>query len=171
MENGNRRMQAGGQGMAAWIVCGVLGVGVSSCAPTVKLNTPEPIKVDINVRVDVFEKERPRTASADSKVRNISNAEIAAIQRHRNNEGQIWAMKNDGAAVEGENGYLETRPRSGWDPVYVAKLVAEENQDRGVFYAVEARDSKRPLSVIEQEAGRRLREEAYAGGKKAPAAK
>lgn len=129
------------------------------CAPTVRLVTPEPIKVDINMKVDVYQKE-----VAGTRRRSMTDEEFAALKRRYNRGNEIWGIKNDGAAVESLNGYLESRARTGWDPVYVNRLITEENRDRNTLYGVEARESARPLAVIEQEAGRRLRDEAYGGG-------
>lgn len=136
-----------------------LFLSLVGCAPTVRLVTPEPIKVDINMKVDVYQKE-----VAGTRRRSMTEEEFAALKRHYNRGNEIWGIKNDGAAAEGLNGYLEARTRSGWDPKYVNRLVTEENRDRNILYGVEARESARPLAVIEQEAGRRLREEAYGGG-------
>ena len=28
--------------------------GLASCAPTVRLSTPDPVKIDVNIRTDVY---------------------------------------------------------------------------------------------------------------------
>jgi hypothetical protein len=134
---------------------------LTGCAPTVRLDTPEPIKVDINMKVDVYQKE----VAGGTRRRTMTDEEFSALKRHYNRGSEIWGIKNDGAAVEGPNGYLDARPRSGWDPKYVNRLVTEENRDRNLLYSSEARTSARPLAVIEQEAGKRLQDEAYGGAK------
>lgn len=130
------------------------------CAPTVHLNTPEPIKIDVAVRVDVHE----HGATVSKMDRSLSAEESFAPRRREDRSGQIWAMKNDGAVVEGDNGYLEVLGKSGWDLAYVKKLADEENHDRKILYNAEARDSGRALSRIEKEAGQRLRQQAYGAG-------
>jgi hypothetical protein len=140
------------------ISCFCLLLFIESCAPTVHLDTPEPLKVDITMRLDVYQQEGQLL-----KKRTISEEEAKAMDRREQRSGEIWALKNDGVAVEGNTGYLEIKLKSGWDAQYVNKLVGEENQDRRLLYEGEARDSQRPIDVIEIEAGKRLREQTYVG--------
>lgn len=129
----------------------------AGCAVPVHVDTPEPIKVDISMKVDIYQS----GATAASTQRKISEEENKALRRRDDRSGQIWTMKNDGVVIEGAKGYLEAQTKSGWDPAYINKLVAEENQDRRILYEAEATSSARPVSVIEEEAGRRLRQQAY----------
>ncbi len=133
------------------------------CAPTVQLATPEPLKVDIAMSIDV----RQHSTEGGEK-RPLNDTEVAALRRREARSGQIWTMKNDGAAVETEKGYLEARPKTGWNPADVEKLVAEENADRKIMYEAEAVAESRSVTLIEEEAGRLLRRQAY--GRTAPAA-
>lgn len=131
---------------------------LSSCAPTVQLNTPEPLKVDINMQVDVYQ----RQATNIPALSTLTEEEAKALRRRDERSGEIWAMKNDGVATENENGYLEAHPLSGWDSAYVDGLIAEENKDRYLLYAKEAQKNTRPLAIVEKEAGKRLRQQTYA---------
>jgi hypothetical protein len=128
------------------------------CAPSVQLTTPEPLKVDITMTVDVNQKsiEAPKT-------RIIGQNEAKAMQRREQRSGEIWSMKNDGVAIEGENGYLQANPKTGWDPQYVNQVVVDENQDRHTLYEAEARDDSRPIRVVEEEAGKLLKDQTYLG--------
>ncbi len=130
------------------------------CAPTVKLDTPEPLKVDIAMKVDVY------SHSVTTATRKLSEDEAQAIRRRDDRSGEVWTMKNDGAAVEGMQGYLQPRAKAGWDPVYVNRLVSEENADRRLLYAQEAADAKIPLDSIEKEHGLQLRKQIYGRGSK-----
>ena len=129
----------------------------AGCAPTVHINTPEPLKVDISMKVDVYQRGDLGGAAA----RKLGEEESKALRRRDDRSGEIWAMKNDGAVIEGKNGYLEAQTKSGWDPALVNKLAAEENSDRRILYEFEAKESARPVAVIEEEAGKRLRQQAY----------
>ncbi len=129
------------------------------CAPTVHLDTPEPLKVDIAMKVGVYSH-----STAGSSGRALSDEEAQALRRRDDRSGEIWAMKNDRVATEGRNGYLEAATKSGWDGVYVSRLVAEENRDRHLLYEAEATESARPVTVIEEEAGKRLRSQTYGRG-------
>jgi uncharacterized protein YdbL (DUF1318 family) len=128
---------------------------LTSCAPKVQLSTPEPLKVDISMTVNVYQRE---VTSANRKV---SEEELQALRRSEERAGEIWAMKNDGVIVESQNGYLEAQPRSGWDMPYVNRIVAEENRDRKIKYEAEARDTNKPIETVQTLAGKRLREQAY----------
>jgi uncharacterized protein YdbL (DUF1318 family) len=108
------------------------------------------------MRVDIYQRE-----IADKVERQLSREESEAMRRRDTRIGEVWTMKNDGVAVESETGYLEVRPKSGWDMNYVNRIVTEENRDRRLVYEAQARDSGRPQAAIEKEAGRRLREQAY----------
>lgn len=146
---------------AALLLSLLVSSALVSCAPTVQLTTAEPLKVDISMKLEVTQKSTP------TKTTIISEEEAKALRRRDERSGQIWALKNDGAATETANGYLEAHLLSGWDQTYVTKLVAEENHDRKLLYEREALESARPLSMIEAEAGQRLRQQAY-GRKPSP---
>jgi hypothetical protein len=122
----------------------------------VHLDTPEPLKVDITMKVDVYQRDLRGPVN-----RTLSDDESRALRRRDDRGGEIWAMKNDGVIIEGEHGYLEAQPKSGWDPKYVNQLAAEENHDRRLLYEGEAKESARPVAVIEEEAGKRLRQQTY----------
>ncbi len=134
-------------------------LSAAGCAPQVQLTTPEPIKVDITMKVEVYQKE-----GATSTERKLSETENEALRRRDMRSGEVWAMKNDSVAVEGAHGYLEPHPKSGWDPAYIQRLVDEENKDRKNLYEAEATDTARPLAEIEAEAGKRFRQQSYSHG-------
>ena len=135
-----------------WLLMMLLG----GCAPTVHLDTPEPLKVDISMKVDIYQR-----SVEPSSVHKMSEEESKALRNRDNRSAEIWTMKNDGVAIEGNHGYLEAHPKSGWEMQRVNQWVAEENRDRRILYEAEAQESARPVIVIEQEAGKRLREQAY----------
>lgn len=132
-------------------------LAVSGCAPTVQLATPEPLKVDIAMTIDV----RQQTPINLGEKRQLGDAEVAALRRREARSGQVWTMKNDGVAVETERGYLEARPKTGWDAAVVQKTLAEENADRKLMYEAEAMAETRPVAVVEEEAGKHLRQQTY----------
>lgn len=132
----------------------------AGCAPQVRLTTQEPLKVDIAMKVEVYQKEGAPTSTQ----RKLNENEIEALRRRDVRSGEIWAMKNDGVAVEGAQGYLESHPKSGWDAAYIQKLVDDENKDRKALYEAEAADTARPVTEIETEAGKRFRQQTYSHG-------
>ncbi len=157
MKNNTKRNQKRHQWLSAICflppISGLLLVGCM----TVKHEMPaEPVKVDISMRVDVY----PQAGKETTK-RTVTDDEAKATRRREDRSGEIWTMKNDGVAIEGNNGYLEARIKTGWDPKYVNQLVTEENQDRRLLYEAEAQESARPVQAIEEEAGKRLRQQTY----------
>ena len=62
-----------------WLGAGCLG----GCSPTINLATPEPVKVDVGVRLDVYQKTAPTKAKEEQ-----SSLEIAANRRLRSGEIQ-----------------------------------------------------------------------------------
>jgi uncharacterized protein YdbL (DUF1318 family) len=119
---------------------------LGGCAPTINLATPEPVKVDVAVRLDVYQK-TPLTKAKDEQ----SSLEIAANRRLRS--GQIQQLKNDGVVGEDRDGYLDLRnpPK---DPKYLAYaqgIVSAENADRSFLYLTNAQTQNKPLEMIERE--------------------
>ncbi len=132
---------------------------LGGCAPSVKLTTPQPLQVDIHMTLDVNQHE------AATNPKNTADDDQSKVLRRRDNRSaELWGMKNDGVVVENARGYLDPVGKSGWDPAYVQRLVAEENQDRRVLYEAQARADARPVASIEAEAGRRLTQQAYVAG-------
>jgi len=132
---------------------------LAGCAPSVQLTTPEPLEVNIHMSLDVNQHEAPGATQAL-----MSEDESKALRRRDDRSGEIWGMKNDGVVVETARGYLNAVGKSGWDPAYVQRLVAEENQDRRILYEAEARSRSRPVASVEAEAGHRLMQQTYITG-------
>ena len=119
---------------------------LAGCTPTINLATPEPVKVDVAVRLDVYQKTAPTKAKEEQ-----SNLEIAANRRLRS--GQIQQLKNDGVIGEDRDGYLDIR-RKPSDPKYLAyaqSVVVAENADRSYLYLANAQTQNKPLESIERE--------------------
>ncbi len=137
-------------------------LALAGCSPTVQINTPEPLKVDISMKIDVYDKGKSEVAVAQ---RRLGEEEMTVMRQRDLRSGEIWSMKNDGAAAENERGYLEARPKTGWKVDYVNGLVAEENRDRRILYEAEAKNGGIPLASVEAMAGKRLRQQAQTHGK------
>ena len=131
---------------------------LAGCAPTVNLATPEPVKVDIGVRLDVYQKTSPTKAKEEQ-----SALQIAANRRLR--AGEIQGLKNDRVVGEDRDGYLDLRnpPK---DPKYLAYaqgIVAEENNDRSILYLANAQSQDKPLEVIESQYAQLWHDRAFPG--------
>ena len=119
---------------------------LAGCAPTINLATPNPIKVDVGVRLDVYQKTSPTKEKEQQ-----STLEIAANRRQRT--GEIQALKNDGVIGEDRDGYLDLR-KPPTDPKYLSYaqgIVKAENDDRAFLYLSNAQTQNKPLEMIESE--------------------
>ncbi len=132
-----------------WAASPALAFGallVGGCAPTVNLATPNPIKVDINVRLDVYEKTAPSKANDEQ-----SSLKIAANRRLRAPE--ITQLKAQHVIGENRDGYLEIRvqPTDPKEQQRVEGIVSAENADRAFLYLANAQSQNRPLEAVERE--------------------
>lgn len=131
---------------------------LDGCAPTINLATPNPIKVDVGVRLDVYQKTAPTKAKEEQ-----SSLEIAANRRLRS--GQIQQLKNDSVVGEDRDGYLVIR-KPPMDPKYLAYaqgIVAAENADRSFLYLSNAQAQNKPLEMIEREYAQLWSDRAFPG--------
>jgi uncharacterized protein YdbL (DUF1318 family) len=122
----------------------VLSTGcLGGCSPTVNLATPAPVKVDIGVRLDVYQKTPP--AKKDEQ----SNLTVAANRRLRS--GEIQQLKNDRVIGENRDGYLELLhpPKDATYLAYAKGVVTAENADRSYLYLANAQSQSKPMEIIE----------------------
>ncbi len=119
---------------------------LSGCSPTINLATPDPIKVDVAVQLDVYQKTSPTKLKEEQ-----SSLEIAANRRVRS--GQIQQLKNDRIIGEDRDGYLDViKPPK--DPKYLAyakDVVSAENADRSFLYLANAQSQNKPLELVERD--------------------
>ena len=131
---------------------------LTSCVPTINLATPEPVKVDVNVRLDVYQKTAPTKAKEGQ-----SSIEIAAARRLRS--GQIQQLKNDGVIGEDRDGYLAMR-KPPTDPKYLAYaqgIISAENADRSFLYLSNAQTQNKPLESVEKDYAQLWSDRAFPG--------
>ena len=142
--------------------CLLLGFGsfwVTSCAlPTINLATPQPVKVDIGVRLDIYQK-TPPTKAKDQQ----SSLQIAADRRLRS--GEVQQLKNDRVVGEDRDGYLDIKnaPADAKYLAYAKSVVTEENADRSILYLANAQSQSKPLELIEQQYAQLWRDRAFPG--------
>jgi uncharacterized protein len=131
---------------APYLLLGASAVLLGGCTPTINLATPEPVKVDVAVRLDVYQKSAPTKAKEEQ-----SSLEIAANRRLRS--GEIQELKNNAIVGEDRDGYLDLR-NPPTDPKYLAYakgIVDAENADRSYLYLTNAQTQNKPLEMIERE--------------------
>jgi uncharacterized protein YdbL (DUF1318 family) len=136
----------------------LIGLLLAGCAPTINLATPDPIKDDVAVRLDVYEKTAPTKAKEEQ-----SNLEIAKNRRQRS--GEIQQLKNDGVVGEDRDGYLDQR-KTPKDPKYLTYaqgIIGAENADRAYLYLTNAQTQNKPLEMIEREYAQLWSDRAFPG--------
>ena len=136
----------------------LLGAGLCvACVPTINLATPEPVKVDVGVRLDIYQKTPTKSKSETSSL------EIAKDRRLRS--GEIQQLKNNQVIGETRDGYLDLlHPPT--DPKYLAyakSVVDDENTDRTVLYLASAQSESKPLELIEEQYAKLWHDRAYPG--------
>jgi uncharacterized protein YdbL (DUF1318 family) len=137
----------------------VIACLLSGCTPTVNLATPNPIKVDVGVRLDVYEKTAPTKAKDEQ-----SSLQIAADRRLRS--GEIQSLKNAQIVGEDRDGYLVIRKPPTDDAKYLAYVngvVDAENNDRSFLYLSNAQTQTRPLEMVEREYAQLWSDRAFPG--------
>ncbi len=133
-------------------------LGLTGCAPTVNLATPKPVTVDVNVKLDVYQK----TAPSETKNEQTS-LEVAKDRRLR--AGEVQQLKNDHVIGENRYGYLEIRelPKDPKYAEYAKKIVTGENADRAYIYLASAQTQNKPFEVVEQDYAKLWRDRAFPG--------
>ncbi len=137
---------------------------LSSCAgPTVNLATSEPIKVDIAMRLDVYQygqngdkpSESPTATSPDPKVRRDNR--MADVQEFKN--ARLVGEGKEGLLVLQESTTEQTPDRR----EYVRTAVTEENADRMVQMTAEAKKDKIPLPSVQRKKAELWRNRSFKG--------
>lgn len=132
-------------------------------APTVSLSTPEPIVVDINMRVDIYDRGGGSSGAPGAKPK-ISGDVPAADARRRARMGDIQTFKNSRLVGESRQGLLVMRDQpAGPYGQYVAKVVAEENADRLVLMRQLAAERNMSLEDVQKQQGELWRNRSFSG--------
>jgi uncharacterized protein YdbL (DUF1318 family) len=131
---------------------------LDGCSPTINLATPEPVKVDVAVRLDVYQKTAPAKLKEEQ-----SNLEIASNRRLRS--GQIQQLKNDRVIGEDRDGYLAIKnpPK---DPKYLSYAQSVVSAEKGVgsfLYLANAQTQNKPLEEVERDYAKLWNDRAFPG--------
>lgn len=145
----------------------LLALFVVSCAK-VSVETKNPIKVDITMRVDVYqhvvkdvedindqiygnlEKDFNFLFSfQDAYAAELSAGASAAISRRKNRVSTVEKFFAQGYIGENKNGLLEVRGSvPGGEKARVEKLISEENKDREILYKAIAKKNGTDVSSV-----------------------
>ncbi len=144
----------------------ILALAMAGCAlPPVKLTTPEPVKVDIQVRLDVYQHGQKEKQAEEKTTSEGGQDETASIEaRRRNRMGDIQLFKNSRIVGENRHGLLEIRTLPpGEYGEYVKSVVEAENADRDLLMRKQAAEQGTSLAAIQSERARLWRSQAFQG--------
>jgi len=147
--SGERGRTAAGPGGRAAAAAAAAALSCVSCTPVdVNLATSEPIKVDVAVRLDVYqyskEQDGENKAGAAGGGAGSTAADTVDIvrTRQRNRSGEVQTLKNNRFVGENHRALLTLREQpTGRDGEWVKKVVQGENDDR-MFLMVEMAKSE-----------------------------
>lgn len=144
----------------------LLAAGVlSGCsAPTVNLATNEPIKVDINMRLDVYQYNASGTAAPKPGVKITPDDPES---RKRNREADIQVFKKNQLVGENRYGQLSTRPAINEEKPeyreYIRSTIESENAERKNAMNTQAEAQKTSLPDIQSKEAELRRNLAFKG--------
>lgn len=141
------------------ILAALPALGLASCAgPTVNLATPEPVKVDIAMRLDVYQhqKEQDKNAPAPEAV--------DPGKDRLNRAADLQTFKNSRLIGEGADALLVIRVESpGDNGDQIRKTVEAENIDRMALMKAQAEREKIPLPAVQKKQADLARKMAFKG--------
>ena len=122
---------------------------LENAARNIQLNTPEPLKVDMKITLDVYQHQAPGSEKLEEK----QPTDLAEVNRRKfNRQQEIQELKNNRYVAETHRGLLFLRDQpAGTYGGYVKKTVEDENADRKTLMLEEAAKQKRELHAIQKE--------------------
>lgn len=148
---------------AVFFICALTACG---CAK-VNIATSKPLKVDINMRVDVYQHVAKDVESIEDQIYGSSKKQInaisfiesvyaqegspelnSAIQARRARAATIEDLFRKGYIGENKDAYVELRAKDG--PAGIQTVVSEENKDRSVIYAATAQKNGADILSVQK---------------------
>ena len=140
------------------LACALL---ISSCKlPVVNLGTPEAIKVDVTMRLNIYQYRGDENAKPGAE--QISYEE--AVVRQRNRMAEVQTLKNNRLVGEDHRGMLHLRekPAGDWGR-QVEESVNKENEDRTIMIRHDAKEADKQIHEIEESRWKGNIEKAFKG--------
>jgi uncharacterized protein YdbL (DUF1318 family) len=125
---------------------------ISGCkTPSINLATNEPIKVDIAMRLDVYQHNNGDVSAAKPSPTPVARGGDP-VERRKNRQADIQVFKNSRLVGEDRTGMLVVLVETQGDyGDYVRRSVASENADRMAQMKAQADKEKRSLVDIQKE--------------------
>ena len=138
-----------------------------SGGPTINIGTKQPlkvdpVKVDLNMRVDVYQH---ADATVQKRVLATQPAGNEDVQtRLRNRMGEVQVLKNNRLVGESRKGLLEIRSQPpGEFGEYVQRTVEAENKDRAAMMQELAQKKNLAIEEVQRQQGELARNKAFNG--------
>lgn len=135
--------------------------------PTVNIGTKQPLKVDplkvdLNMRVDVYQH---GDATVQKRVAGVQPVGAEDVQtRLRNRMGEVQVLKNNRLVGESRKGLLEIRSQSpGEFGEYVQRTVEVENKDRTLMMQDIAQKKNLAFEEVQRQQAELTRNKAFNG--------
>ncbi|MDD2676116.1 MAG: DUF1318 domain-containing protein [Methylacidiphilaceae bacterium] len=125
------------------------------CSPTVRVTTPEPVRIHVRMNVEVTEKQSAHAAPVAP--------EVAESRRLRS--GEIQGLKNAGVIGEDRDGFLAVvnPPADVAYKQFAERVVQDENRDRVKLYMAQTKLQGKTFEEIQDEYARRWSRRAFPG--------
>ena len=120
---------------------------ITSCKlPVVNLATPEAIKVDVTMRLNIYQYRGDENAKPGAE--QVSYEE--SVLRQRNRMAEVQTLKNNRLVGEDHRALLHMRekPAGEWGK-QVEETVNKENEDRSIMMRHDAKESDKQIHEIE----------------------
>lgn len=148
---------------AAWLL-GISGAVLTACQlPDVNLTTRDPLKVDVNVRLDVYQYSKPTDGAAvNTPGTAVSREDV--LKRQRDRTGEVQTLKNNRLVGENHRALLTIRELpAGEQGAWVKKVVQGENDDRVFLLVEQARQENLQMHEVQTRAWQLNIERAFPG--------
>ena len=131
---------------------------LAGCAgPTVNLSTPEPVKVDIAMRLDVYQHQKEEKPGQPSPATAPENDRM-------NRAADIQTFKNSRLIGESASALLSIRVEpAGEEGDYLRKIVDAENASRMALMKEQSARDKIPLPAVQKKQADLARKMAFKG--------
>ena len=131
---------------------------LTACAgPTVNLSTPEPVKVDIAMRLDVYQHQKEEKPGQTAQAKTSENDRL-------NRAADIQTFKNSRLIGESASALLSIRVEpAGEEGDSLRKIVEAENASRMALMKEQSARDKIPLPAIQKKQADLARKMAFKG--------
>ncbi len=145
--------RVGGAWGSARVACACALLALGGCSlPPVTLSTPQPIKVNIAMKLDVYQHGAPAAPVKTTASASDAATPDAIQDRRRLRLGELQPLKNSRLIGENHLGLLEVRnPAPGEYGDYVRETVAAENKDRSALMELTAKAQKISLADVQKQ--------------------